>query len=570
MENVKMKNKIFIISIIMIFFIVSVGGLGYYFMAKSNKMANNLYNNNLISVQVLNDSRSQARGAEADIAKLILSKDKQEQQKLVQDIKIRTEKFNEDINQYKKTNLHEQEKEKLQVIEKNIIPFRERREEIINLVGDNKIKEATDKFQDLSVIIEEYNKALWSLAQYNVEQGQNYKEKIQLDFNSAKVKISMVIVISVVLAILLTIVISSAIVKPLYEVIGFLNKISEGDFTEEVNNKLVNRKDEIGHVADSVDKMSKAIKDIIKKVLDESHKTSMLIKNIDESVNNLDAKIQSTSATTEQLSASMEETSASAQEMNATAEELELTLENASNKSQDGANSAIEILKSADDLKKNAIKMQGEAHSVRVNISSNMKDAIEKSSSIEHITKLSEAILQITSQTNLLALNAAIEAARAGESGKGFAVVAEEIRKLAEESSDTAVKIQDITKEVIDAVGELKSNSENALGFIDKYIVEAYKGTINVCDEYSKNASYYSDISNELSKTSSEVLTSLKNLVEVINNVAEATNDGANGTTNIAQNNEEIMTVSKDMVNISKELSDVIVSLDDTMNQFKI
>src|SRR3712207_7487976 len=121
MENVKMKNKIFIISIIMIFFIVSVGGLGYYFMAKSNKMANNLYNNNLISVQVLNDSRSQARAAEADIAKLILSKDKQEQQKLVQDIKIRTEKFDEDMNQYKKTHLHEQEKEKLRIIEKNII-----------------------------------------------------------------------------------------------------------------------------------------------------------------------------------------------------------------------------------------------------------------------------------------------------------------------------------------------------------------------------------------------------------------------------------------------------------------
>lgn len=100
-------------------------------------------------------------------------------------------------------------------------------------------------------------------------------------------------------------------------------------------------------------------------------------------------------------------------------------------------------------LKKNANK-------VKTNIDSATKDAIEKSKTIEEINILSEAILEITSQTNLLALNAAIEAARAGESGKGFAVVAEEIRKLAEQSSQTVVRIQDTTKEVLKAVEELK------------------------------------------------------------------------------------------------------------------
>ena len=58
------------------------------------------------------------------------------------------------------------------------------------------------------------------------------------------------------------------------------------------------------------------------------------------------------------------------------------------------------------------------------------------------INVLTESILQITEQTNLLSLNATIEAARAGEAGKGFAVVADEIRKVAENSKDTANKIQ--------------------------------------------------------------------------------------------------------------------------------
>lgn len=75
--------------------------------------------------------------------------------------------------------------------------------------------------------------------------------------------------------------------------------------------------------------------------------------------------------------------------------------------------------------------------------------------STEKIGKASYLIAEIASQTNLLALNASIEAARAGEAGRGFAVVAGEIGKLAEQSSDSVIIIDEMLE-------DLKVNSQSA------------------------------------------------------------------------------------------------------------
>lgn len=79
------------------------------------------------------------------------------------------------------------------------------------------------------------------------------------------------------------------------------------------------------------------------------------------------------------------------------------------------------------------------------------------------IDNMSNYIKKMADQTNMLGLNAAIEASRVGEAGRGFSVVASEIRKLSENSKETAPKIKDITNKIKDKIDELIKKSNKSL-----------------------------------------------------------------------------------------------------------
>lgn len=121
------------------------------------------------------------------------------------------------------------------------------------------------------------------------------------------------------------------------------------------------------------------------------------------------------------------------------------------------------------------------------------------------MSRIIELIDGIASQTNLLALNAAIEAARAGEAGKGFAVVAEQVKVLAQQTSDsakeTALLIGQSLKTVADG-NEIAKATSNALEEIANYIGQVSDGVDNIFKVAQREAQQANEISRDLSEVS--------------------------------------------------------------------
>lgn len=365
------------------------------------------------------------------------------------------------------------------------------------------------------------------------------------DINS---KILIVSIIMLIITIILITYIAKLITTPIKKSSEYLAVIASGDFSQEIDEKYLSRNDEIGTIANGINNMKNALRSLVISIKSESLDIENDVDNSIDNVNKLNDSLGQISATTEELAASMEETAASSQEMSATSQEIERAVQSMSDRTHKDALVAEEINKRAEVMKKNINIAQKKGNEIFSSTKEQLEKSIEDSKIVEQINIFSEAIMQITEQTNLLALNAAIEAARAGEAGKGFSIVADEIRKLAEESKDTVLKIQQVTTKVISAVESLSHNSSNLLVFMSTDVNKDYITMLDLADKYSDDSKFVNELVSEFRSTSEQLLYSVKEILSTIDGVAQAANEGAVGTVDIATEVSEVNIKSDQVV----------------------
>lgn len=374
-------------------------------------------------------------------------------------------------------------------------------------------------------------------------------------------------------SVLIAFLIASSIGNPIAALAVMVGRMAQLDLTVEENEgirKAAGKGTEVGIITESILNLKREFYNVISSVRGESKDVEDSVHEVLGYMQELNSGIQDVSATTEELSAGMEETASSSEEMNATASEIETAVEAIAARAQEGANSASDISRRADELFKSFTASQKNARAILDQTSRKLNSALQESKNVEQINNLSETIMQITSQTNLLALNAAIEAARAGEVGKGFAVVADEIRKLAEDSKNAVLQIQQVIKAVVASVENLATSSDELLGFVSNDVDKDYKMMLTAAEQYNEDASAVNSMTMDFSATSEELLASIQNMIKVINEITVATNEGAEGTSNIASRTAEVVQKSTEVVGQMDKSQENVSKLISIVSRFRI
>ena len=210
-------------------------------------------------------------------------------------------------------------------------------------------------------------------------------------------------------------------------------------------------------------------------------------------------------------------------------------------------------------------------------INAEVKNSIEQIYRQTNITnesamKIKDAILLITSiadETNLLSLNASIEAARAGEQGKGFAVVANQIQKLAEQSNDSAMKVQEITNMVME-------DSAKAVQTMDKVklIMESQMQKVDLTGSMFEKVQEEIDhsmdgITNIYEKTEG-MDHARDNLLDIVQSLTAIAEENAAGTEEASASVTEVSVVVEDISSNAKQLQGVAQTLDEHMKEFRV
>ena len=358
---------------------------------------------------------------------------------------------------------------------------------------------------------------------------------------------------------------ATRITRPLSKITDSVNRIAQLDLrNDQVLEQCAAHRGEVGSIANAVLRMKEALTEIVQKIRQQSGqlfdasetlnnnavKTAGNVNNV-ETATSATSQAQETQGATESIismGTMIEDSTSQVKSMNETADVM--------NESGQIAKKALEELGEINERATESINVIYEQTNTTNDSALKIKDA-------------TSLIASIADETNLLSLNASIEAARAGEAGKGFAVVAAQIQKLAEQSNESAKRIEDIIRELL-------KDSETAVHTMEdvKKIMqeqnEKVKKTAEVFEQMHEgvNLSIHGMVSIE--EQTQKIEDARNKIVDTVQSLSAIAEENAASTQETSASMMEIGSVINDISQNAENLKNIAEVLERNMQLFQM
>lgn len=394
---------------------------------------------------------------------------------------------------------------------------------------------------------------------------ESYQQSLAIQ-RSLAVTQSTLIIIAVIVSIVLGTLISRSITRPLQLVTNAAEKMARGQLNQSIQ---IKRKDEIGQLASAFNHMAKNIAELIKQV-------KWTGEQVASSSNILATNMNQMNETAEQIAITINEVAEGAtkeadhagqilQRMEFTMEAIEQGLE-VVDASLDKASKSTEVAYEGEKAINEAI----EHLQVVTNTVSETTASIQKLGQLsENIGSIIHVITDISNQTNLLALNAAIEAARAGEHGKGFAVVADEVRKLAEESNQSAQQIIQLVNEIQGETANSIQSMENSNQAVQEQ-VQIIQKSGNALTEIIANVEDTERGTKQIQVNFTDIKQNIDHVLAAVQEISSIIEESAASAEQVASGAQEQSATAREISNNTAELAKMAHTLEQEVQKFQI
>jgi methyl-accepting chemotaxis protein len=445
----------------------------------------------------------------------------------------------DNIDKLEKTVSSDKGKQLLNDLKEKRVVYRDDLTKAMQLIKEGKKKEAgLYLVHTLRKTQSAYFAATAELIKYQSQLMDESGKDAASNAKQAQKLIIVLILLAMVFAVGVSLFVVRSISGALSEGVDVANRLATGDLTASVT---IRSTDEIGTLMTAMDNMVKSLR--------------LLIGKIKYAADNMASGSEQLSASAEEISRGMNEQTSRSTQIATAAEQMSQTVVDVAKNTSNIAQISTQAFDHAKDgegvVKRSVDEVQAIASTVAES-SQVMKRLGESSGQIGDIVGV---INDIADQTNLLALNAAIEAARAGEQGRGFAVVADEVRKLAERTTQATSQINSMISSIQSEVAHAGVAMNNATLRVESGV------------EFSRKTG--DSLGNIVSSvnTLQSMVQQIASATEEMSSVSETISSDIHG---IAAGSKEISAGSGQIAQASSDLARLATELQSVVRQFKV